>query len=105
MGNTKNSAITMGVFAHANAGKTTLTEQLLYHTKIIDTLGRVDSGNTTTDSLNVEKERGISVRSSLVTFQLNNKTIQLIDTPGHIDFSAEVERTLNVLDSAIVVIS
>ncbi|MFZ2150779.1 MAG: translation factor GTPase family protein [Candidatus Absconditicoccaceae bacterium] len=105
MENIENSAITMGVFAHANAGKTTLTEQLLYHTKIIDTLGRVDSGNTTTDSLNIEKQRGISVRSALVTFELNDKKIQLIDTPGHIDFSAEVERTLNVLDSAIVVIS
>jgi len=105
MENTKNSAITMGVFAHANAGKTTLTEQLLYHTEIIDTLGRVDTWNTTTDSLNVEKQRGISVRSAIVTFELDDKIIQLIDTPGHIDFSAEVERALNVLDSAIVVIS
>lgn len=101
----KNSAVTLGIFAHANAGKTTLTEHLLYHTKTIDEIGRVDEGNTTTDSLTVERERGISVRASLVTFQLDGKKIQLIDTPGHIDFSAEVERALHVLDCAVVVIS
>ena len=99
------SAVTLGIFAHANAGKTTLTEHLLFHAKIIDTIGRVDEGNTMTDSLKIERERGISVRAALVTFDLEGKKIQLIDTPGHIDFSAEVERALQVLDCAIVVIS
>lgn len=101
----ENSAVTLGIFAHANAGKTTLTEHLLFHAKIIDTIGRVDEGNTITDSLKIERERGISVRAALVTFDLEGKKIQLIDTPGHIDFSAEVERALQVLDCAVVVIS
>lgn len=97
--------LTLGIFAHANAGKTTITEHLLYHTNVIDNVGRVDSGNTVTDNMKVEKERGISVRDSIVSFELNNKTIQLIDTPGHVDFSAEVERAINVLDGAVLVIS
>ena len=97
--------LTLGIFAHANAGKTTITEHLLYHTNIIEKIGRVDSGNTVTDNLKVEKERGITVRDSIVSFTLNNKVIQLIDTPGHVDFQAEVERAINVLDGAILVIS
>ncbi|HOZ88984.1 MAG TPA: TetM/TetW/TetO/TetS family tetracycline resistance ribosomal protection protein [Bacilli bacterium] len=97
--------LTLGIFAHANAGKTTITEHLLYHTNIIDQIGRVDSGNTVTDNLKVEQERGITVRDSIVSFALNNKTIQLIDTPGHVDFSAEVERAISVLDGAVLVIS
>ncbi len=99
------NVLTLGVFAHANAGKTTITEHLLYHTNVIDTIGRVDSGNTVTDNMKVEQERGITVRDSIVSFELNNKTIQLIDTPGHVDFSAEVERAINVLDGAVLVIS
>ena len=97
--------LTLGIFAHANAGKTTITEHLLYHTNIIDSIGRVDSGNTVTDNMKVEQERGITVRDSIVSFKLNNKNIQLIDTPGHVDFSAEVERAINVLDGAVLVIS
>lgn len=97
--------LTLGIFAHANAGKTTITEHLLYHTNVIDSIGRVDTGNTVTDNMKVEQERGITVRDSIVSFELNDKTIQLIDTPGHVDFSAEVERTINVLDGAILVIS
>jgi ribosomal protection tetracycline resistance protein len=97
--------LTLGVFAHANAGKTTITEHLLYHTNVIDKIGRVDSGNTVTDNMKVEQERGITVRNSIVSFKLNNKNIQLIDTPGHVDFSAEVERAINVLDGAVLVIS
>ena len=97
--------LTLGVFAHANAGKTTITEHLLYHTNVIDKIGRVDSGNTVTDNMKVEQERGITVRDSIVSFKLNNKNIQLIDTPGHVDFSAEVERAINVLDGAVLVIS
>lgn len=97
--------LTLGIFAHANAGKTTITEHLLYHTNVIDSIGRVDTGNTVTDNMKVEQERGITVRDSIVSFELDDKTIQLIDTPGHVDFSAEVERAINVLDGAILVIS
>lgn len=97
--------LTLGIFAHANAGKTTITEHLLYHTNVIDSVGRVDSGNTVTDNMKVEQDRGITVRDSIVSFKLNNKNIQLIDTPGHVDFSAEVERAINVLDGAVLVIS
>lgn len=97
--------LTLGIFAHANAGKTTITEHLLYHTNVIENIGRVDSGNTVTDNMKVEQERGITVRDSIVSFRLNNKNIQLIDTPGHVDFSAEVERAINVLDGAVLVIS
>ncbi len=97
--------MTLGVFAHANAGKTTITENLLYDTHVINEIGRVDSGNTVTDSMKVEKERGITVRSSLVSFDAEGKKVQLIDTPGHVDFSAEVERAINVLDGAVLAIS
>lgn len=97
--------LTLGIFAHANAGKTTITEHLLYHTNVIEKVGRVDSGNTVTDNMKVEQERGITVRDSIVSFELKNKTIQLIDTPGHVDFSAEVERAISVLDGAVLVIS
>ena len=98
--------VTLGIFAHANAGKTTITERLLYETKAIDEVGSVDDGTTVTDDLNVERARGISVRSALVNFNLPSlKKVQLIDTPGHIDFSAEVERAITVLDAAVLVIS
>ena len=97
--------LTIGIFAHANAGKTTVTEQLLYNTKTIMKIGRVDHGNTITDNMDVERKRGISVRASLVTFHLNDRVVQLIDTPGHVDFAAEVERAINVLDGAILVVS
>lgn len=97
--------LTLGIFAHANAGKTTITEHLLYHTNVIDSIGRVDSGNTVTDNMKVEQDRGITVRDSIVSFELNDKKIQLIDTPGHVDFSAEVERAINILDGAVLVIS
>ena len=102
---TDNNTIVLGIFAHANAGKTTLTENLLYRAGIIDHIGKVDTGNTVTDGMAVEQARGISVRASLVEFNLGDKNIQLIDTPGHIDFSAEVERSMNVLDAAIFVVS
>lgn len=97
--------MTLGIFAHANAGKTTITENLLYDTNVIKKIGRVDTGDTVTDSMKVEKERGITVRSSLVSFDIDGTKIQLIDTPGHVDFSAEVERAINVLDGAVLAIS
>lgn len=96
---------TIGVFAHANAGKTTVTEELLFRAGKVSKVGRVDYGNTTTDNLAVERERGITVRSSYVSFGIKDKIIQLLDTPGHIDFSAEVERAVAILDGAVLVIS
>jgi len=101
----KDKVATIGIFAHANAGKTTITEHLLYHANVIKEIGRVDSGNTITDNLEIERERGITVRDSLISFRLKDKIYQLIDTPGHVDFSAEVERAVSVLDGAILVVS
>ena len=97
--------LTLGIFAHANAGKTSLTENLLYSNNQIKQVGRVDNGDTITDDLSVEKNRGITVRSSLVSIDVGDNIIQIIDTPGHIDFSGEVERAMNVLDFAILVVS
>ena len=97
--------MTIGIFAHANAGKTTITEQLLYHTNTKKKRGRVDHGDTTTDNMQIEQERGISVRASMVSIDIPDRELQLIDTPGHVDFSAEVERSISVLDGAILVIS
>lgn len=101
----KEKLMTIGVFAHANAGKTTITENLLYDTNVINRIGRVDTGDTVTDYMKVEKERGITVRASLVSFNAEGIKVQLIDTPGHVDFSAEVERAINVLDGAVLAIS
>lgn len=97
--------LNIGILAHADAGKTTLTEQLLFHSNTINTVGSVDKGSSVSDTLNIEKERGISVLSSSISFQYNQRIFNLIDTPGHIDFSAEVDRSLQVLDIAILVIS
>lgn len=101
----KNNIRNIGIVAHVDAGKTTLTEQLLYHSGSSKTLGSVDKGTTHTDSLAVEKQRGISVKATEVDLQWKDTTIYLIDTPGHIDFSAEVERSSGILDGAIVVLS
>jgi ribosomal protection tetracycline resistance protein len=95
----------IGIYAHVDAGKTTITEQLLHKMGIIEDVGRVDDGTTHTDSLALEKKRGISIQATPVSFYLNNTKINLIDTPGHADFIAEVERSMNVLDGAILVIS
>ena len=95
----------IGIFAHVDAGKTTLTEQLLYHTGAIRHLGRVDHGNTQTDSLDLERERGISIISMPTSYNYQGQKVNIIDTPGHVDFVAEVERSMLVLDGAILVIS
>jgi len=96
----------IGIYAHVDAGKTTITENLLFKANIIKEIGRVDNGTTYTDDMSIEKRRGISIQSAPVSFELTNKTkINLIDTPGHADFIAEVERSMNVLDGAILVIS
>jgi ribosomal protection tetracycline resistance protein len=91
--------------AHVDAGKTTLTEQLLYAAGVIDEIGSVDHGTTQTDSLALERQRGITIKSAVVSFALDDATVNLIDTPGHPDFIAEVERVLSVLDGAVLVIS
>jgi ribosomal protection tetracycline resistance protein len=97
--------INLGILAHVDAGKTTLTESILYHAGIIKNKGRVDDGNTISDSMSLERERGMSIRSSTVSFTYNNVKFNLVDTPGHMDFIGEVERSLVVLDLAILVIS
>jgi ribosomal protection tetracycline resistance protein len=97
--------LNLGILAHVDAGKTTLTERLLHAAGVIDTIGSVDDGNTMTDSLALERQRGITIKSAVVTFAIDDLTVNLIDTPGHPDFIAEVERVLGVLDGAVLVIS
>lgn len=95
----------IGVLAHVDSGKTTLTEQLLYLTGVVRNAGSVDSGTAATDNLSIERKRGISVRTSTASAEWNGVTINIIDTPGHIDFAGEVERSLCALDYAIVIVS
>jgi ribosomal protection tetracycline resistance protein len=97
--------LNLGILAHVDAGKTTLTERLLFAAGVIDEIGSVDEGSTQTDSLPLERERGITIKSAVVSFVVGDVTVNLIDTPGHPDFIAEVERTLSVLDGAVLVIS
>lgn len=95
----------VGIFAHVDAGKTTTTEHFLYHSGRIRALGSVDSGTAQTDSMDVERERGISVRSATTTLTWKDTSINLVDTPGHVDFLSEVERSLRVMDGAILIVS
>jgi ribosomal protection tetracycline resistance protein len=95
----------IGILAHVDAGKTTLTEQMLYLMGAVRSLGSVDAGTTATDNLTVERERGISVRTATASGKWNGVNINLIDTPGHVDFAGEVERSLAALDFAVVVVS
>ena len=95
----------VGILAHVDAGKTTLAEALLYKAGKIRKLGRVDNGDTTMDTHTLEKERGITIFAGQSVFEINDLEITLLDTPGHVDFSAETERMLKVLDYAILVIS
>jgi ribosomal protection tetracycline resistance protein len=97
--------LNLGILAHVDAGKTTLTERLLFEAGVIDEVGSVDAGTTLTDSLELERRRGITIRSAVASFALGDLHVNLIDTPGHPDFIAEVERVLNVLDGAVLVIS
>jgi ribosomal protection tetracycline resistance protein len=97
--------LNLGILAHVDAGKTTLTERLLYAAGVIRELGSVDKGTTQTDTLALERQRGITIRSSVVSFAIDDVTVNLVDTPGHPDFIAEVERVLAVLDGAVLVIS
>lgn len=99
------TTLTLGILAHVDAGKTTLTERLLYDAGSIDRLGAVDEGTTRTDTLALERQRGITIRSAVAAFSVGDLTVTLIDTPGHPDFIAEVERSLAVLDGAVLVLS
>jgi ribosomal protection tetracycline resistance protein len=97
--------LNLGILAHVDAGKTTLTERLLFTAGAIARIGSVDAGTTQTDSLDLERERGITIRSAVASFALDDLAVNLVDTPGHPDFIAEVERVLDVLDGAILVVS
>jgi ribosomal protection tetracycline resistance protein len=97
--------LNLGILAHVDAGKTSLTERLLHAAGVIDEIGSVDDGSTQTDSLALERARGITIRSAVVAFPVEDATVNLIDTPGHPDFVAEVERALAVLDGAVLVVS
>jgi len=98
-------SLNLGILAHVDAGKTSLTERLLYASGVIDHIGRVDDGSTQTDSLALERQRGITIKAAVVSFMVGDLAVNLIDTPGHPDFIAEVERALGVLDGAVLVIS
>lgn len=95
----------IGIVAHVDAGKTTTTEHLLYTSGRIRHLGRVDEGTAHTDWLGIERDRGISVRSAVTRFTWRDTAVNLIDTPGHVDFAAEVERVLAVLDGVVLIVS
>ena len=97
--------LNLGILAHVDAGKTTLTERLLHAAGVIHELGSVDKGTTQTDTLALEQQRGITIKTAVATFAIGDVTVNLIDTPGHPDFIAEVERVLAVLDGAVLVVS
>ena len=97
--------LVLGILAHVDAGKTTLSEALLYRTGQIRTLGRVDHQDAFLDTNALERERGITIFSKQARIVTEGLELTLLDTPGHVDFSAEMERTLQVLDYAILVIS
>jgi len=97
--------INLGILAHVDAGKTSLTERLLFEAGATAELGSVDAGTTRTDSMDIERRRGITVRTNVASFAAGGVQVNLIDTPGHSDFIAEVERSLAVLDAAVLVVS
>ncbi|HEX4741373.1 MAG TPA: translation factor GTPase family protein [Caulobacteraceae bacterium] len=97
--------LNLGILAHVDAGKTSLTERLLFEAGVIDAAGSVNAGDTQTDTLALERARGITIRAAVVSFAIGETTVNLIDTPGHPDFIAEVERVLALLDGAVLVIS
>lgn len=97
--------LNLGLLAHVDAGKTSLTERILFHAGVIPAVGEVDRGTTQTDTLLLERQRGITIQSAVVSFRIGDLTVNHIDTPGHPDFVAEVERALGVLDAVILVVS
>ena len=97
--------LSIGILAHIDAGKTSTTERLLFQAGVIDQLGSVDAGNTQTDSMDQERRRGITIQAAVTAFRIGDIQVNLVDTPGHPDFIAEIERVLDVLDGAILVVS
>src|SRR3954454_17391420 len=97
--------LNLGILAHVDAGKTSLTERLLFAAGVIDAVGSVDRGDTQTDTMALERERGITIKSAVATFAVADVMVNLIDTPGHPDFIVEVDRVLGLLDGAILVVS
>lgn len=97
--------MSIGILAHIDAGKTSTTERLLFDTGVIDELGSVDDGTSRTDTMDQERRRGITIQAAVTAFNIGNVQVNLIDTPGHPDFIAEIERVLDVLDGAILVVS
>lgn len=97
--------LNLGIVAHVDAGKTSLTERLLHAAGVLEAPGSVDSGSTQTDTMALERQRGITIRSAVATFAVDDVVVNLLDTPGHADFIAEVERALSVLDGAVLVVS
>ena len=97
--------VNIGIVAHVDAGKTSLTERILFETGVIASVGSVDKGTTQTDTMELERTRGITIQSAVVSFHLHALKVNLIDTPGHADFVAEVERSLRVLDGVVLVVS
>ncbi|MEE3922738.1 GTP-binding protein [Micromonospora sp. BRA006-A] len=95
----------LGIVAHVDAGKTSLTERLLYEAGAVAEPGSVDAGTTRTDSMELERRRGITIRAAVTSITIGDLSINLLDTPGHPDFIAEVERSLAVLDAAVLVVS
>ena len=97
--------LNLGILAHVDAGKTSLTERLLFDAGVIDEIGSVDAGSTQTDTLALERRRGITIRSAVASFVIDDVQVNLVDTPGHPDFIAEVERALSILDGVVLVVS
>ena len=97
--------LNLGILAHVDAGKTSLTERILFEAGVIPAIGRVDHGTTQTDTLELERQRGITIQSAVASFHIGDLSVNLIDTPGHPDFIAEVERALAVLDAVVLVVS
>src|SRR5690348_2624110 len=99
------NSLCIGILAHVDAGKTSLTERLLYAAGVIDEVGSVDDGTTQTDTLALERQRGLTIKAAVASFDIHSTAVNVIDTPGHPDFIAEVERVLCILDGAVLVVS